>query len=460
MKIDLYHIHKHLHFTNFAYPIILDVLKTWAESIGWEAHVSVCKESGVDLSTDADVVGISVYTMTAPAAFRLCEKLRRKEKVVILGGPHFRGTDTCGEASAYCDVIVNSICEDRWKNLLQGIANGEILPNRKRVLYIVDKKREFRYPNNFYETFQSQKWYHMSSVPTSLGCPYKCDFCSPYMQGDYILRNIETIYNEVLNANGRSIFLCDSTFGLNKRFTIQLMERLAPLEKKIVVETTLARLNDEDIPDALASGGVKWIIVGIETLALKLKKHGSVDLEDGLKRLIDRVHKRGMLIQGNMICGMDCDGPESFERVYNFIKRSELDSIMIDILTPFPNTKIYHQFQKQGRIFDTNWEHYDYHHLIYRPLRMSADQLINGFIDLYKSLSRTSLLINEAIRVWRDRGLNIESAGSIGFNLYNWRDARKKEKELKKNLMHIKGNYSADLLSAYIPDKSHLEPGG
>ena len=438
MKIDLYHINKHLHLTSFAYPIVLDALKTWAESIGWEARVFVCKESGVDLSSDADVVGISVYTVTAPAAFRLSQKLRRKGKVVILGGPHFRGQETYGEASVHCDVVVNSICENRWKNLLKSIENGEILSKKKRALYIVDNQREFRYPDNFYRTFYSQKWYHMSSVPTSLGCPYHCDFCSPYMQGDYILRNIETICNEVYHANGRTVFLSDATFGMNKPFTIELMKRLAPLEKKILVEMALARLDDDDIQDALAFGGVKWVVVGIETLALKLKKHGSVDLDDGVRRLIDRVHECGMLIQGNIICGMDCDGPESFERIYRFFDKSQLDTIMIGILTPYPNTRIYDLLQRQGRIFDKDWEHYDYHHLVYRPLRMSADQLINGFIDLYKSLSSARFILSEFVRIWRDRGLNIESAIFMGFNLFNRRDARKTETALKKNLMQMK----------------------
>ena len=439
MKIDLYHIRRHLHFTSFAYPIVLGALKIWAESVGWEARVFVCSEGGVDLSGDADVVGISVYTMTAPAAFRLSRKLRRQGKLVILGGPHFRGPITYGEASLYCDVIVGSICETRWKNLLRGIANGEILPKRRRAVYVADDEREFRYPENFYESFRSQKWYHLSSVPTSLGCPYRCEFCSPYMPGYYILRDIETIYNEVGHAGGRTVFLCDATFGLNKRFTIELMERLAPLEKKILVETTLSRLEDERIQDALALGGVKWVIVGIETPTMRLKKHGSVDLHDGLRRLVDRVHERGMLIQGNVICGMDCDGPESFERIYGLIERSQIDTVMIDILTPFPNTRIYDLFQRQGRILDRDWEHYDYYHLVYRPLRMSAEQLISGFIDLYKGLSTSRRILRDSMRIWRDKGLNIESATFMGYNLYNRWDARKKEKALVKNLKHIRG---------------------
>ena len=99
MKIELYHILRHFHFTIFVYPIGLDVLKLWAEANGWQTRVLVCRESKVKISNEADVIGISVYTQTAPAAYRLADKFRRQGKVVILGGPHFRGPATYGEAA-------------------------------------------------------------------------------------------------------------------------------------------------------------------------------------------------------------------------------------------------------------------------------------------------------------------------------------------------------------------------
>ena len=77
MKIDLYHLYRSFHFSKLAYPIALDVRKVWAESSGWEARVSICKESRVDLATDAAAGGISVYTQTPPASDRIGAELRR-----------------------------------------------------------------------------------------------------------------------------------------------------------------------------------------------------------------------------------------------------------------------------------------------------------------------------------------------------------------------------------------------
>jgi radical SAM superfamily enzyme YgiQ (UPF0313 family) len=433
MKIELYYLYKHFHFTSFAYPLVLDVLKVWAESIGWEARVFICKEDKVNLSSDADVVGISVYTQTAPMAYRVSEKLRKKGKIVIFGGPHFRGPTTYQEASCHSDVIVSSTSEEQWKTLLDKIAKGKILPKHQKTLCIVDEERSFRYPDFFYESFKNLKWYQVPSVPTSIGCPYNCSFCSPYLPGDYILRDISVIYNEVARTKGKIMFLCDATFGLNKKFTIKLMKSLAPLEKNIGVEMTLGRLKDRELLNALALGGVKWIIVGIETPFMKLKKHGAVDLGDNLKRVIDRIHELGMFIQGNFICGLDCDGPESFDHIYQLSENSDFDSIMVDILTPYPNTELYEQLQRQDRIIDTNWEHYDYNHVVYRPRRMTIDQLIEGYLRLYKSIWKSKPLMRGFLQLYIKNRMNIASAVVLANGIYYKIDAKRKEKKLRQN---------------------------
>jgi radical SAM superfamily enzyme YgiQ (UPF0313 family) len=438
MKMDLYYIYRRLQLVNLGYPIVLDVLKVWAEKADWEVRVSVCKEGQVDLATDADVVGFSVYTQTAPVVYRLSDELRRKGKVVILGGPHFRGPSTYAEAVPHCDAVVASICEAQWRRLLTDIAREKIASNRRRPIVLVDTKNEFRYPDEFYETFENQKWYQIPSVPTSIGCPFDCNFCSPYLPGNYILRDIRTITKEVARIKRKMIFLCDASFGLNKQFAVDLMSALAPLEKKIMVETPLVRLRDQNFLEALALGGVKWIIVGIETLSLKLTKHGQAEVEESLKRIIDRSQELGIVIQGSLICGLDCDGPESFDHIYRFYSESKIPSIMFDILTPYPNTGLYDRLQREGRILDTNWEHYDYRHVVYQPRRMTIDQLVDGFVQLNKSISDGKSVFSGAWRVFKKHGINAESSAIVAYDLYNRFDAKSKEKTLRSDQIRLR----------------------
>ncbi len=65
-RIDLYHLFRRFSLINLAYPIVLDVLKVWAEAIGWLVRTTVCKESSIDISGAANVVA-SASTPKQPA---------------------------------------------------------------------------------------------------------------------------------------------------------------------------------------------------------------------------------------------------------------------------------------------------------------------------------------------------------------------------------------------------------
>jgi radical SAM superfamily enzyme YgiQ (UPF0313 family) len=437
VKIDLYHLYRRLSLTNLAYPIVMDVLKMWAISVGWQTHVSVCKESQVDFNTDANVVGFSVYTQTAEANYRVAKSLRRRGKIVIFGGPHFRGPQTYLEAFPYCDIIVNSICESQWKNLLKGITEGTIGPNTQRPLLVIDKERRFRYPRKPFQAFNEKRWYQFPSIPTSLGCPYQCDFCSPFMKGEYILRDIDLICNEVALVPGKNVWLCDATFGLSKPFTTKLMMALAPLKKKLVVETTLARLQDKEIIKALALGGVKWITVGVETLSSRLAKHGSGIIDDALRDVIHCAHDYGIIVQGNFICGLDSDGPEIFDQIYDSYQKSKIDAVMVNILIPYPNTILFHRLKREGRIIDNNWEHYDKCHVVYRPKRMTVDQLISGYIQLSRCLFKTKQLLQESVSLFRSKGLTFDAAAVIGHKMGFLFDTPRKERLLRSDQIKL-----------------------
>lgn len=429
MRIDVYHLYRHFEYSNFVYPIILDVLKVWAQSVGMDVRVRVCREEEVDYATDAEAIGISVYTQTAPASYRVSERMRRLGKVVVLGGPHFRNS-TCAEALPHCDVVVDTICEEQWTTLLQDIQAGRIVPGQTPAMVIRDGQNNFKYPHNFYQTFKSQKWFQIPSIPTSIGCPYDCAFCSAYLPGRYKLRDIDTVYNELQACPRKVVFLCDATFGLNKKFTIQLMERIAPLKKKILVETTIVRLRDQELVRALAKGGIKWVSVGIESLSMKLGKHGSCNLEGSLHEVIDDLHSHGILVQGNFICGLDSDGPEQFEAVSNFYRKSQLDLVIIDLLTPYPNTAQFDSLVADGRILHTNWEKYDYRHLVYRPLKLTPEELIDGFTQLYRSITGGRLVLHKAGQIYKRWGLRAESTLLMSYNVFNRFDAVRKERFL------------------------------
>jgi radical SAM superfamily enzyme YgiQ (UPF0313 family) len=437
VRLDIYHLYQHIDYANMGYPIMIDVLKLWAEELGWKVRVCVCREKNVNLSTDADIVAFSVYTQTAPATYRLAEKLRDRGKLAVLGGPHFRGSDP-EEGSAVCDVLVHSICKTQWQSLLNEVEDGALCSSTAQARYIKDSDNRFRYPDNLGDSAKSQSWWQVAAVPTSLGCPYDCSFCNPYMQGEYHLRDIDTIVGEIARfPTFRPVFLADATTGLNKQHTVELMRRVAPLGRKLLVESTLKRLQDPQLLDALAEGGTKWITVGVESFNSKLGKLGADAIADSMARLLDGAHERGIMIEGNFICGLDSDGLETFDEIYEFYNRSTLDLIVIDILTPYPNTRLYDELKAAGRIIDRNWEHYDYRHVVYRPKKMSEEQLADRFNQLYCSLYSGQMVARKMKSAFAMGGFSMQTLGALIYNTYGMCDAHRKKRALTRNKRHV-----------------------
>ena len=441
MIIDLYHLYLHQNHVRLMPPPILDVIRAWTEPLGHAINLRISTENRVKYDTPARVVAISVYTQTAPAAYRIAARFRKMGKIVILGGPHFHADFTATEAADKCDIVARSICREQWEDLLARIESGRISPGQIKAETVIDKDGRFTFPENLYRVFAKKKPWQFTLIPASLGCPYRCEFCNPYMPGTYINRDTETVWNEVRHVKSPVVGLCDATFGLNKSHAMKLMRRIAPLKKQLWIETTLSRLRDEEFLDALAQGGVKWIAVGIESLSGPLKKHGAGSEED-IRSVFIEVNRRGMLVQGNFICGMDRDGPDSFGMIHDFCSGPGVNFAYIDIMVPFPTTALFNRYIDEGKIIDMNWDHYDFYHLVYMPSGMTAQQLVDGYIRLYRSITSMLFLMKKAVQILRTAGFKIGAMLMIAYSIFTVFDARRKERFFRKSLaaLSVKGN--------------------
>jgi hypothetical protein len=52
-----------------------------------------------------------------------------------------------------------------------------------------------------------------------------------------------------------------------------------------------------------------------------------------------------------------------------------LDLAEFTVMTPFPHTKGFDDFHRQGRIFDYDWNHYNAGQVVFQPKQMSPERL-------------------------------------------------------------------------------------
>ena len=80
-----------------------------------------------------------------------------------------------------------------------------------------------------------------------------------------------------------------------------------------------------------------------------------------------------------------------------FINRSNFDSVYFSILTPYPGTRLFKKLESEDRILHKDWERYDTAHVVFRPKKLTVEQLEEGFVWLYKkTLSMKSIVLRLA----------------------------------------------------------------
>src|SRR5262245_50367970 len=80
----------------------------------------------VDQDLDADLIGMTVITGTAPRAYELSAHFRSRGIPVVLGGPHV--TLVPDDAQPHADAVVVGYAEDTWPELLRDFAGGSLRP--------------------------------------------------------------------------------------------------------------------------------------------------------------------------------------------------------------------------------------------------------------------------------------------------------------------------------------------
>ncbi len=107
-------------------------------------------------------------------------------------------------------------------------------------------------------------------------------------------------------------------------------------------------------------------------------------------------------VQAGIIVGLDSDDVTVFQRMLRFLSTAGIDEIQLNILTPLPGTPLFEDFQRQGRIIDRDWSHYDFRHCVIRPARMTSQQLQDGADWLYRQYYRLDRIVLRMLKaLWR-----------------------------------------------------------
>lgn len=360
-------------------------------------------DEGVDILEEdikADLVGISAVTATAPRAYLLADKIRKKGIPVVLGGVH--PTIMPEEALEHADSVVVGFAEESWPQLLRDFKNGDM-----KKIYAQSSKvslRNLPFPRR--DLLNKNGYVTVNTVMATRGCPHKCEFCVlPVVhQYEYYRRPIDDVINEIRAINAKIFIFLDANPNADASYAKSLYDKLAPLKKEWVGLTTIVALENEELLQSIVKSGCKGLLIGFETISQTAlcEANKKFNLVNKYADTVKRLHDNGIKILGCFMFGFDHDDKSIFEKTYEFISRTKIDFLRYTIYTPFPGTTVYNELKKQGRIIESDWSLYDYEHVVFKPARMTPEELKEGIIRIWNETYSLSSILK---RVYNSKGL-------------------------------------------------------
>jgi radical SAM superfamily enzyme YgiQ (UPF0313 family) len=375
----------------------------------------------VDLNADVDLVGLTFMTPQAPRAYELAGAFRERGIPVVFGGVHCSTLPE--EAAEHADSVVIGEADDIWTTVL-----SDARANRLKRFY----KGGLVEPDQIGAARRDLlgRGYVMPSVQTARGCPFNCSFCSVtlFNGGKYRARPVADVVREIESLDsGFLLIVDDNIIGSGSKSVRRAAELFDALQGSGKLWGSQTSINVGDDPALLrraAAAGARWFFIGFESIdaaALRVldKPINLRALSRGYAETIKRIQDAGIGVIGSFMFGSDSDSPDVFERTYEFIQQTRLDGVQLAITTPFPGTRLFKQIEDEGRLFRRNfpddWRHYSAFEPVFRPQRMSVEQLVAGRQELARSLSSlTTTMVRSA------RTLNSTRSLFATMTAYHW----------------------------------------
>ncbi|MFX0184840.1 MAG: B12-binding domain-containing radical SAM protein [Candidatus Hodarchaeota archaeon] len=446
-----------LAFLNFtAPPLGLGYIAAVLEENGF-SNVRILDSHALSISLETyrkylkrfspDFIGIQALTPNFFDALRAAS-VAKEEKVpyVTLGGYHPTSMpDEClqlGERNV--DLIFRGEAEFSTLEFLQSIETGHDWRQIKGISYL-DKNNHIVHnpatpmikdldslplparhllPMDKYRIFGSS--FPATSVITSRGCPFSCDFCSvsAFHNSKWRPRSPKKIAEEICFLREvmdlKATAFVDDLFFISKRRVKKLALELSKIKDIYWGATTRADVGEFDLLNLMRRAGCRLVFVGVES---------------GSQTILDQIHKKTSIVQienyfdNTRKARMDSLASVSFgfpgetrqtivDTVDWIINRLNPSLALFTLATPYPGTEFYNEMLSQGKIKENDYSKYNLFHPITELSGLTREEMKSLTKWAYKRFYMRPKKIFE--NTFRELRYSLESYGFKQF-LYNSR---------------------------------------
>jgi anaerobic magnesium-protoporphyrin IX monomethyl ester cyclase len=223
--------------------------------------------------------------------------------------------------------------------------------------FALPDRREFDHAR-YQQAWQQTDGSTTTSIMTSLGCPFSCDFCSrPVFGSLFRRRNLDQVFEEVdqiRQLGYDSLWIADDNFTLDHRHLVEFCQRIAGRGLRWSCLSRVTGL-DRATTGSMKESGCRRVYLGLETgsqATLKLMNKKAT-IEEGVQA-VELFHQTGVEVAAFFIVGYPGETVVSIEETFRFALSLPLDQVSFNVPFPLPGSPLYDRVTGLDR--DRDWE--------------------------------------------------------------------------------------------------------
>lgn len=217
------------------------------------------------------------------------------------------------------------------------------------------------------------------SIHTSLGCPFKCNFCcinAPFGKSSYRMWSPEVVGREIeylTQVHGvRNIKFVDEMFVLNQAHVLGVCEEITKRKLgdwlNIWAYARVDTVKDEYL-DKLRAAGFRWLALGIESGSKHVRDGADKALKtEDILGTVKRIQAAGINVIGNYIFGLPDDDAVSMHETLDLAMEANCEFANFYSAMAYPGSKLYTMALEKGVELPAEWSGYSQHSYNCHPL--------------------------------------------------------------------------------------------
>jgi hopanoid C-2 methylase len=311
----------------------------------------------------ADVVFVTGMHIQAAQIHDIRDRAKAAGKVVALGGP---SVSAAPETYPDYDYLHIGELGDATDRLIARLDESTASTPQQVRFTTQERLPMADFPLPAYHRIRLDQ-YLLGTLQFSSGCPYRCEFCDiPNLYGrqprlkspQQLIGELDHIVSQ--KAYPASIYFVDDNFIGNRKAAREMLPHLIAWQKRngypvsFSCEATLNIAKQTDILHMMREARFDAVFVGIETPELNALKamHKEQNASLPMLEAIRTLNRYGLEVVSGIILGLDSDTAETEAHLKDFIDRSQIPMLTMNLLQALPKTPLWERLARDGRLVE------------------------------------------------------------------------------------------------------------